>query len=93
MRTSPCSSPSHSESIELRSTGTHRQVDSTAPYVFGLHALMLVPLTPLQSRSDRQSSAALQIFTHVIAVPESASQTEPSGHWSVEPDVVHVAVQ
>jgi hypothetical protein len=54
---------------------------------------MLLPLTPLQSRSERQSSAALQIFTQETAAPEIESHTEPSGHSSVEPDVVHVFVQ
>lgn len=54
---------------------------------------MLLPLTPLQSKSARQSSAALQIFTQVTAAPEIASQTEPSGHSSVEPVVVQGAVQ
>ncbi len=54
---------------------------------------MLLPLTPLQSRSERQSSATLQIFTHVIAVPEIASQIEPSGHSSVVPVLVQAFVQ
>jgi len=54
---------------------------------------MFDPLTPLQSWSLRQSSEALQIFTQVTAAPEMASQTESSGHSSVEPDVVHAVVQ
>ena len=62
-------------------------------YDFGLHALMLEPLTPLQSRSERQSVDVLQIFTHVTPVPETESQTDSSGHWSVDPDVVQAAVQ
>ena len=60
---------------------------------FGLHALMLVPLTPLQSWSGRQSEPALQILTQFIAAPATASQTDSSGHWAVEPDVVHAFVQ
>src|SRR5512134_3087797 len=44
--------------------------------------LMLLPLTPLQSRSERQSSKVLQIFTQLIAVPEIVSHTESSGHSS-----------
>ena len=54
---------------------------------------MLLPLTPLQSRSERQSSAVLQIFTHATAVPDRASHTESSGHSLVDPDVVQVFVQ
>ena len=54
---------------------------------------MFVPLTPLQSRSERQSAEVLQIFTHDTAVPEIASHTESSGHSVVEPDVVHAFVQ
>lgn len=54
---------------------------------------MLLPLTPLQSRSDRQSSEVLQIFTHVTPAPETESHTESSGHSLVDPDVVHAAVQ
>lgn len=54
---------------------------------------MLLPLTPLQSWSERQSSADLQIFTQVIAVPAIASQTDSSGHSLVEPDMVHELVQ
>ena len=60
---------------------------------FGLHALTLLPLTPLQSRSERQSSEDLQILTHVTAAPEIESHTESSGHSLVDPDVVHEAVQ
>jgi hypothetical protein len=35
----------------------------------------------------------VQIFTHVIAVPEIASHTDSSGHSSVDPEVVQEAVQ
>jgi hypothetical protein len=62
-------------------------------YVFGLQALMLLPLTPLQSRSLRQSAAVWQTFTHVTAVPEIASQIEPSGHSLVDPVIVQDFVQ
>ncbi len=54
---------------------------------------MLLPLTPLQSRSERQSSLLLQILTHVMAAPEIASHTESSGHSSVDPDMVQEDVQ
>lgn len=54
---------------------------------------MLLPLTPLQSRSERQSSLLLQIFTHVVALPEIASHTEASGHSSGDPDIVQEDVQ
>lgn len=54
---------------------------------------MLLPLTPLQSRSERQSVLVLQIFTHVRAVPVMASQIDSSGQPSVAPDVVHAFVQ
>ena len=54
---------------------------------------MLLPVTPLQSRSERQSSLVLQTFTHWSATPETASQTESSGHSDVEPAVVHDVVQ
>lgn len=54
---------------------------------------MLLPLTPLQSWSDRQSAPVLQILTHVIAAPAIASHTESSGHSVVDPEVVHDLVQ
>ena len=60
---------------------------------FGLHALMLLPLIPLQSWSARQSDFVSQTFTHVTAVPEIASQIDASGHSPVDPDVVHDFVQ
>jgi hypothetical protein len=41
---------------------------------------MLLLLTPLQSRSLRQSADVLQILTQVTPVPETESQIAPSGH-------------
>jgi hypothetical protein len=58
-----------------------------------LQALLFEPLTPLQSWSLRQSVLVLQIFTHSIAVPATASQIDSSGHSLVEPDIVHAFVQ
>lgn len=60
---------------------------------FGLQALMLLPLTPLQSRSARQSALDEQTFTQVMAAPEIASQMEFSGHSFVEPEALQEAVQ
>ena len=54
---------------------------------------MFDPLTPLQSRSERQSALVSQIFTQLTAVPERASQTDSNGHSVVDPDVVQAAVQ
>ena len=54
---------------------------------------MLLPETPLQSRSERQSSLVLQTFTHESAAPATASHTDSSGHSDVEPAVVHDVVQ
>ena len=60
----------------------------------GLHALVLLPVTPLQDWSDRHSPPpSLQIFTHDIAVPMIASQIDPSGQPSVDPGVMHACVQ
>ncbi|HWU91275.1 MAG TPA: hypothetical protein VN253_28605 [Kofleriaceae bacterium] len=50
-------------------------------------------LTPLQSKSLRQSDEPLQILTQLVTAPVMASQTESSGHSDVEPGVVHDVVQ
>jgi hypothetical protein len=68
--------------------------DSAGLRQFGLQAFTFVPDTPLQSRSLRpQSSLVLQTFTQVLPAPDTLSQIDPSGHPSVEPDVVHDFVQ
>ena len=62
-------------------------------YSFGLQAFRLPLLVPLQLKSERQSDEVSQIFTQLIALPATESQTEASGHWEVSPGVVQALVQ
>lgn len=61
---------------------------------FGLQALMLLPVTPLHSRSTRQSLCTVQIRAHSVPGPPLIeAQMDCSGQPEVAPAVVQGAVQ
>jgi hypothetical protein len=67
---------------------------SPVDHCFGLHALRLLPVTPLHSRSGRQSLCTLQMRAHWVPDPLLIeAQTDCSGQASVDPEVLQGVVQ
>jgi hypothetical protein len=64
-----------------------------ADHGFGLQVLAPDPVVPLHSRSLRQSVCCVQIRVQVMPVPDTESQSDPSGHSARTPGIVQAAVQ